>query len=172
MRNGKFLQLVRLAYWMGPDIRSGVPTYTSRIVLGTVVGSMTASAQECTINGAVTAIDFALRAAIGRMKYEVPEIQLWPYQIDLTNRRERMSSPVVAQARIKLDGWKATRRVRHADGVTAAAFLLFDAYDHLLFVRWQERLAAAQTTPEEVLRTMREECGAAVECPVRSVARS
>jgi|GEM_PF-4032847 len=154
MRTGKFLQLARMAYGMGYDPKSGALMFNSRVVLGVVSSMWTLAARERTTDGAVTAIDRALRTAITRMGHEIPQVQLWPYHITLTSRAKGTSSPVIAQAKVSLDGWKATRKVRHADGVTAAAFLLFDAYDHILWERWKERLEPAGVSPKAVLVTM------------------
>lgn len=154
MREGKFLKLIHLSYGGNPDVESGVLTYTGRVGLGVRPVEWEVRATERTIEGAVTAIDLAFRAAIAKMRQEVPEVRLWPYHIRLTSRTRGASSPVVAQAKIALNGWKAQRRVRHPDGVTAAAFLLFDAYDHLLYERWRECLRTAHVTPEEAFAAM------------------
>lgn len=154
IREGRFLKLLHLSYGMSPDPKSGDLTYTGRVGLGVLPVEWEVRSTERTTNGAVTAIDLALRAAIAKMRQELPEVQLWPYHIRLTSRARGASSPVVAQAKIALNGWKAQRRVRHPDGVTAAAFLLFDAYDHLLYERWRGHLRVANVTPEEAFRAM------------------
>lgn len=154
LREGKFLKLTHMSFGMNPDPESGQLTYTGRVGLGVLPVEWEARASERTTAGTVTAIDLAMRAALARMRQEVPVIRLWPYHIRLTSRTRGTSSSVSAEAKIALNGWQARQRVRHADGVTAAAFLLFDAYDHLLYERWQKCLSKANVTPEEAFRAM------------------
>lgn len=154
IREGRFLKLLHLSYGMNPDLESGDLTYTGRVGLGVLPVEWEVRSTERTTDGAVTAIDLALRAAIAEMRQELPEVRLWPYHIRLTSRSRGVSSPVVAQAKIALNGWTSHRRVRHPDGVTAAAFLLFDAYDHLLYERWRGHLRTAGITPEQAFQAM------------------
>ncbi|MBI4434400.1 hypothetical protein HY635_01080 [Candidatus Uhrbacteria bacterium] len=154
IREGRFLKLIHLSYGGTPDPESGALVYTGRVGIGVLPVQYEVRATERTTDGVVTAIDLALRAAIAKMPQEVPEILFWPYHITLLSRSRGTSSPVVAQAKIALNGWRATRKVKHADGVTAAAFLLFDAYDHLLYERWREFLRKANMTPDQAFQAM------------------
>ena len=154
IREGSFLKLLHLSFGMSPHSETGKPVYTGRVGLGVRPVQWEVRATERTEEGTVSAIDAALRTAIAKMRQEVPNVQLWPYHIRLSSRRRGVTSPVVAQAKIALNGWTAHRRVRHPDGVTAAAFLLFDAYDHLLYERWRRFLRTAHVTPEEAFEAM------------------
>lgn len=156
IREGKFLKLIHLSYGGAPDPESGVLTYTGRTGLGVLPIEWEVRATERTTDGAVTAIDLALRAAIAKMRQEVPELQLWPYCVTLSSRTRGAGSAVRVRAKIKLDGFNYHARVRHPDTVTAAAFLLFDAYDHVLYERWRECLRKANVTPELAFCAMRD----------------
>jgi hypothetical protein len=154
IRTGKFLKLLHLSYGGTPDPKSGELMYTGRVGLGVLPVRREFRADERTTDGAVTAIDLALRAAIVKMRRELPALQLWPYHVTLSSRTRGIASAVRVQAKIRLDGLNYRARVRHPDTVTAAAFLLFDAYDHILYERWRELLRMGNVTPEDAFQAM------------------
>lgn len=156
IRMGKFLKLLHLSYGGTPDPESGALAYTGRVGLGVLPVEYEVRATERTTDGAVTAIDLALRTAIAKMRQELPALQLWPYHVTLSSRTRGIASAVRVQAKIRLDGLNYRARVRHPDTVTAVAFLLFDAYDHVLHERWRECLGKANVTPEQAFCAMRD----------------
>ncbi|MDO8425577.1 MAG: hypothetical protein Q7T01_03640 [bacterium] len=150
MRTGDFLVLGDLTYQRHWNERSEQVESRAYIVIrvGREEHEYIGIGRAC--EGTVTAIELALRDALGSARVELPVAELLAFEMHVAVGKTEANASVTATAHVRLGDWHGRVQVDHPDAATAGAYLLFDAYDRLLYKQWFERLSIARMRPEDV----------------------
>lgn len=144
-----------MSYGSRDDPQSGGHTFTGRVCIGLGTNGYQQLATVRTADGAVTALDAAIRAALQHAPFHfgtLPEVRLLDYTIALADPTIGIRSPAIARARVSLDGAVTEETAVHPDGVIAACCVLCAVYDAYLVERWGALLGMAGLTVEDALR--------------------